>query len=73
LLESRRPLRLEDFQEFLADRDDDPDGICRYPNPDEPPEDRVATICGVIMNLETRQMWITNGQPDVAPFVQYQL
>lgn len=73
LLESRRPLKLEDIQEFLADRDDDPDGICRYPNQDEAPEDRVATICGVIMNLETRQMWITDGQPDVAPFTQYQL
>jgi isopenicillin-N N-acyltransferase like protein len=73
LLESKRPLSLEDIQNFLRDRDDDPDGICRYPNPDEPPEDRVATICGVIMNLETCEMWITDGQPDIAPFEKYQL
>ncbi len=73
LLESRRPLKLEDIQEFLQDRDDDPDGICRYPNLEEPPEDRVATICGVIMNLETKTMWITDGQPDIQPFEAYQL
>ncbi len=73
LLQERRPLKLEDFKEFLADRDDDPDGICRYPNTEEPVEDRVATICGVIMNLETRTMWVSNGQPDVAPFTEYKL
>lgn len=73
LLLERRPLKLADIQEFLADRDDDPDGICRYPNTDEPVEDRVATICGVIMNLETRTIWITDGPPDIAPFLEYQL
>ena len=67
------PIPKSDTQEFLSDHDDDPNGICSYPNFDEPVEDCVFTICGVIMNLETRMMWISNSPPDVAPFLEYHL
>ena len=73
LLESKRPLALEDLQTFLRDRDGGADGICRYPNMDDPPEEHYVTVTAVIMNLETREMWITDGQPDVNPFVHVKL
>ncbi len=73
LLESKRPLALEDLQTFLRDRDGGADGICRYPNLDDPPEEHYVTVTSVVMNLETREMWITDGQPDVNPFVHVKL
>jgi isopenicillin-N N-acyltransferase-like protein len=73
LLESKRPLEISDIQEFLKNREDDPDGICRYPNLDEPEADRTETIAGIIMDLQTREMWVSDGQPDANPFVHYRL
>jgi hypothetical protein len=32
-----------------------------------------VTVTSVVMNLETREMWITDGQPDVNPFVYVKL
>ncbi len=73
LLQTKRPLRLVDLQEFLRNKEDYPDGICRYPNLDEPEEDRVETIAGIVMDLQTQELWITDGQPDVKPFERYRL
>jgi isopenicillin-N N-acyltransferase like protein len=73
LLQSKRPLEISDLQEFLRNREDDPDGICRYPNLEEPEEDRVSTIAGIIMDVQTLEMWITDGQPDANPFEHHRL
>jgi isopenicillin-N N-acyltransferase like protein len=73
LLQSKRPLELSDLQEFLRNTEDYPDGICRYPNLEEPVEDRVETIAGVVMDLATRELWITDGHPDANPFEHYRL
>ena len=73
LMESKRPLEISDIQEFLSNKEDYPDGICRYPNLEEPEEDRVETIAGIIMNLQAKQMWVTDGHPDVNPFELYSL
>ena len=72
-VQSKRPIALEDLKEYLKDRDGGADGICRYPNMDDPPEEHYATVTAVVMNLETREMWITDGQPDVNPFVHVKL
>ena len=73
LLQSKRPLEISDLQAFLSNKEDYPDGICRYPNLDEPEEDRVETIAGIIMDLEAKQMWVTDGHPDVKSFELYSL
>jgi hypothetical protein len=33
----------------------------------------VATIAGIVMDVQTLDMWITDGQPDVSPFEHYRL
>ncbi len=73
LMESKRPLEISDIQAFLSNKEDYPDGICRYPNLEEPEEDRVETIAGIIMDLQAKTMWVTDGHPDVKPFEQYSL
>lgn len=73
LLQNKRPLEISDLQAFLSNKEDYPDGICRYPNLDEPEEDRVETIAGIIMDLEAKQMWVTDGHPDVKSFELYNL
>ena len=73
LMESKRPLEISDLQQFLSNKEDYPDGICRYPNLEEPEEDRVETIAGIIMDLQAKQMWVTDGHPDVKPFELYSL
>ncbi len=73
LLESKRPLEIADLQGFLKNREDDPDGICRYPNMDEPEEDRTQTIAGIILDLQTRELWISDGPPDANPFEHHKL
>jgi len=73
LMESKRPLEISDLQAFLSNKEDYPDGICRYPNLEEPEADRVETIAGIIMDLESKQMWVADGHPDVNPFELYSL
>jgi isopenicillin-N N-acyltransferase like protein len=73
LMESKRPLEISDIQEFLSNKEDYPDGICRSPNLEEPEEDRVETIAGIIMDLQAKTMWVTDGHPDVKPFELYSL
>ena len=73
LMESKRPLELGELQEFLSNKEDFPDGICHYPNLEEPEEDRVEPIAGIIMDLEAQTMWVTDGHPDVKPFELYSL
>lgn len=73
LLESKRPLSVTDIQEFLRDKQGYPDSICRHANPADPPEEHYVTVTGVVMDLQTREMWITDGPPDLAPFERHAL
>lgn len=68
LLHSCLPLTVEAIQETLRDRQDDPFGICRHRNPDEPPEMHYTTVTAVVMDLEMRTIHLTDGLPDTAPF-----
>ncbi len=73
LLEAQRPLSVEDLQEILRDHEGFPDSICRHENFADPPEEHYITVTGAIMDLETRELWLTDGPPDIAPFVHYRL
>ncbi len=62
-------LGFEKLQAFLRDESDGYLSICRTPNPALPPEGRVESVTGVMMNTHTRQMWIA---PDVPSQVAFQ-
>lgn len=64
----RQPLGREQLQAFLRDESDGHLSICRSPDPALPPEARVESVAGVIMNTGTREMWIAPEVPSRCAF-----
>jgi isopenicillin-N N-acyltransferase-like protein len=62
-------LGFDKLQAFLRDESDGYLSVCRNPDPALPPEGRVESVAGVIMNTHTRQIWIA---PDVPSKVAFQ-
>lgn len=52
-----------DLMNFLRDHEGDPYSVCRHKDMNEPPEDRYITVTSVMMDMETREMWLTDGPP----------
>jgi isopenicillin-N N-acyltransferase-like protein len=63
LFEREGSIGAGDLMNFLRDHEGDPYSICRHKDMNEPPEDRYITVTSVIMDMETRTMWITDGPP----------
>ena len=69
LLHAAQPgLDFEKLQAFLRDESDGFLSICRNPDPALPPEGRVESVAGILMNTHTRQIWIA---PDVPSHVAF--
>ncbi len=62
------PLDLEKLQTFLRDESDGHLSICRSPDPALPPEGRVESVAGVVMNTATRALWIAPDVPSRCAF-----
>jgi isopenicillin-N N-acyltransferase-like protein len=74
LLSSKRPIAVSDLQTWLRDRVSAPAAICRHPDdPTLPADAQYATVAAVIADLEARTLFITDGPPDQAAFVQVSL
>jgi isopenicillin-N N-acyltransferase-like protein len=66
---ARQPgLDVEKLKAFLRDESDGFLSICRNPDPALPPEGRVESIAGILMNTQTRQMWIAPHVPSQVAF-----
>jgi isopenicillin-N N-acyltransferase-like protein len=63
LLDARAPVSIGDLESILRDHDNHPDGLCRHIHPDDPPEEWCTTVTSVIMDLDARTLWLTDGQP----------
>ena len=57
-----------ELENFLRDETDGHLSICRSPDMKLPPEGRVESVAGVIMNTRTRQMWIAPDVPKRCAF-----
>ncbi|ASQ93469.1 C45 family peptidase [Streptomyces sp. 11-1-2] len=66
-------VRPADIVAVLRDDWSYPDGICRYPDPDEPLADRVCTVYSVVMDLDARTLWIAPGPPREHPYTRWDL
>ncbi len=62
------PLDLDKLQTFLRDESDGHLSICRSPDPTLPPEGRVESVAGIVMNTVTREMWIAPDVPSRCAF-----
>lgn len=62
-LRAARPVSLSDIQTALRDHGTPPRTICRHEDPEAPVDEQYRTVTSVIMDLETLQMWISDGPP----------
>lgn len=57
----------------LQDSFSSPAAICRLADLSLPPEKRVITVAGIIVDLDDRVLYVSDGPPSDAPFVAYPL
>ncbi len=65
---------LQDLQAALSDREGAPYAVCRTASAEEYAlGEPYRTIVSVIMNLGTREMWVSDGPPHENPYTRYSL
>ena len=73
LLNEQKPLNVDIVQEILKDHDHQPQSLCRHRDDSLPASQYTITKTAMIMDLEERKMWVTNGQPCKAEFEEFAL
>jgi isopenicillin-N N-acyltransferase like protein len=63
LLEAGRPHTPAGLMTALRDHDGHPNSVCRHPDPTQPDAERYQTVTSVVMDLDARAMWISDGPP----------
>lgn len=61
--EAEEPAGVDSLHRALADHADYPNSVCCHPDPREEPARRWATVVSVIMDLDERTMWLSDGNP----------
>lgn len=65
---------LEDFQSALRDRDGAPYAVCRTASAEEYDlGEPYRTVASVLMNLDTQELWISDGPPHENPYEHHKL
>lgn len=64
LLLASKPVGMEQIKAALRDTQDEPFGLCRHRNLEEPPELHYVTVTSAIMDLDALVMHLTDGPPD---------
>ncbi len=59
---------LDGFRALLADHADYPHSICAHPDPADHPLDAGRTIASLLMDAESRQIWLAAGNPCQEPY-----
>jgi isopenicillin-N N-acyltransferase-like protein len=59
---------LDGFRTLLADHADYPHSICAHPDPADHPLEAGSTIASLLMDTESRQIWLAAGNPCQEPY-----
>ena len=59
---------LDIFREVLADHADYPSGVCCHPDDALGRLDQGATVASILMDLDTKTMWIADGHAVLIPY-----
>jgi isopenicillin-N N-acyltransferase-like protein len=62
-LAERRPISIADLQVMLRDHVHSPRSICRHEVVTAPVDEQYRTVTGVIMDLEEKVLYVTDGPP----------
>jgi isopenicillin-N N-acyltransferase like protein len=63
LLGAMRPATLEELQSALRDHEGHPFSICRHADTRKPPSEHYITITSVVMDVQARTLYISDGPP----------
>lgn len=63
LMAAHRPLDIPTLQNLLQDHANAPKSICRHERPEDPIDEQYRTITAVVMDLEERTLYLTDGPP----------
>jgi len=61
-------IEAEYMKDVLTDHENHPHSLCRHPLEEISPMERSATVASVVMDLEERRMWVSDGQPCSHPY-----
>ena len=64
----KTPIGQADLERFLRDESDGFLSICRSPDPSVPPESRVESVAGIIMQTQPPAMWVACDVPSRVAF-----
>lgn len=67
---TREALSVETFEELLADHANFPNGICCHADERLAPHERGATVASLIMDLDARTLWLSEGPPCSTPYAE---
>ncbi len=67
-IEPKGRLTLDDFRSALADHANHPSGICCHPDERWDRLEQGETVASVLMDLDTRRMWVADGRPCTTPY-----
>ncbi len=62
-LGTSQSIGVEQIQGYLQDHQNAPRSICRHEDPESPIDEQYRTVSSIIMDLQARQLWATDGPP----------
>jgi isopenicillin-N N-acyltransferase like protein len=63
-----RAIAVEDLQRTFSDHANEPSSVCCHPDPRSPLLERGTTGASVVMELDTRRLWLADGPPCENPY-----
>jgi isopenicillin-N N-acyltransferase like protein len=73
LLTAQPALAIDDLQRCLRDHSEHPYSICRHEDPNGPLAEQYQTVTAVVMDLNERRIWLSDGPPCVSEFQELHL
>lgn len=73
MLSSKGPVAVEDIQGYLRDHQEYPHSVCCHEDPDLPSGQRYLTVTSVVMDLQARELYLTDGPPCQSQYQQVAL
>lgn len=64
---------LDDITRLLSDTSNGLESICRFPDTTLPTIAQIETVVGVVMNLSSMELWVSDAQPSASEFRHYSL
>ena len=71
LLYKQKPLNILGIQNILEDHENHPQSLCRHRDAALPKSQHTITKTGMIMDLDEKKMWVTDGQPCKTEFEEF--